>query len=96
MTINTTENGTEIIVAVEGSLDTVTSPELDTALAPLYEKASRIVLDLKELTYTSSAGLRVILKAHKTMKGNFAIRNATEDVMEVFDVTGFTDILTFE
>lgn len=96
MTINTTENGTEIIVAVEGSLDTVTSPELDAALASLYEKASRIVLDLKELIYTSSAGLRVILKAHKTMKGKFAIRNATEDVMEVFDVTGFTDILTFE
>ena len=88
--------GTELTVMVEGRLDTLTAPELEKELKEYYGKITELVLDFKKLEYISSAGLRVVLGAHKALKGNMVVRNVNEIVMEVFDVTGFADILTIE
>ncbi len=98
MTIDKVQNGTSLAVAVEGRLDTTTAPELEAELKKSMESAERLVLDFSKLEYISSAGLRVLLAAHKTMsgKGGMKIIHANEIVREVFDVTGFTDILTVE
>ena len=98
MTIEKTLNGTELTVAVAGRLDTITAPELETSLRESYAGVSKLVLDFAALDYVSSAGLRVILQAHKTMnkQGEMVIRNVNESINEVFEVTGFIDILTIE
>ena len=83
---------------VEGRLDVSTSPELRKKIAEISEAVTRLVMDFRDVTYVSSAGLRVLLAAHKAMKpkGGLKIRNVNEIVLEVFDVTGFADILTIE
>lgn len=83
-------------IVIEGRLDTVTAPELDKIISEDLESVSDLVLDLAKLEYISSAGLRVILKAQKLMntKGSMSVANANDDVMEIFDITGFSDILT--
>ena len=98
MTIDKVQNGTSLAVAVEGRLDTTTAPELEAELKKSMESAESLVLDFSNLEYISSAGLRVLLAAHKTMsgKGGMKIIHANEIVREVFDVTGFSDILTVE
>ena len=98
MTINKQQNGTELTLALSGRLDTVTAPELEKALRPDLDEAQSLTLDLKELDYVSSAGLRVILTAHKAMagKGGMKVKNVNDIVREVFDVTGFADILDIE
>ncbi len=98
MTIDKVQNGTSLAVAVEGRLDTTTAPELEAELKKSMESAESLVLDFSKLEYISSAGLRVLLAAHKTMsgKGGMKIIHANEIVREVFDVTGFSDILTVE
>jgi len=98
MTIEKTLNGTELTVAVTGRLDTITAPELETSLRESYAGVSKLVLDFAALDYVSSAGLRVILLAQKTMnkQGEMVIRNVNESINEVFEVTGFIDILTIE
>lgn len=98
MTINKTLNGTELTVALAGRLDTTTAPQLETELKTSLSSVSALVLDFAELEYISSAGLRVLLSAQKVMnkQGNMVIRHANETIMEVFEVTGFTDILTIE
>lgn len=95
MTITKTVNGKELTVALEGRLDTVTAPELEKELKSEMEAADALILDFGKLEYISSAGLRVLLSAHKTMagKGGLKIVGANEIVREVFDVTGFCDIL---
>lgn len=95
MEINKTQNGTEAILALEGRLDTVTSPSLEKELDTVMDEAEAITLDFTKLDYISSAGLRVLLGAHKVMsrKGGLKIINVNEVVREVFDVTGFSDIL---
>ena len=98
MTINKTLDGKTLNVALEGRLDTVTAPELEASLREDLEKADNLVLDFGKLEYISSAGLRVLLYAHKSMagKGGMKVTNVNEIVNEVFEVTGFSDILTIE
>ncbi len=98
MNINKTLNGTELIVALEGALDTTTAPELQEALADDLNNVQSITFDLSELRYISSSGLRVLLSTHKSMstKGGMKVKNLNDIVQEVFDVTGFCDILNIE
>ena len=98
MTINKTLDGKTLNVALEGRLDTVTAPELEASLREDLEKADNLVLDFGKLEYISSAGLRVLLSAQKVMakRGEMKLVHVNETIMEIFKVTGFTDILTIE
>ena len=98
MTITKTQNGNELTLALEGRLDTMTAPELEAELGKSLEGVESLTLDLAKLDYISSAGLRVLLSAHKIMsaKGGMKVTHVNEIVREVFDVTGFADILTIE
>jgi len=98
MTINKTMNGTTLEIALEGRLDTVTAPDLENVLKESLGAADSLVFDFSKLEYISSAGLRVLLSAHKTMsaKGGMKVTHVNEIVQEVFEVTGFTDILNIE
>ena len=98
MTINKTQSGNALTIIPEGRLDTVTSPDLDKELKEAQNTAETLTLDFSKLDYISSAGLRVLLSAHKAMsqKGGMKIVNINEIVKEVFVVTGFADILTIE
>ena len=98
MTITKELNGTELTIAVEGRLDTMTAPELEAELNQNLGNAESLTLDFSKLEYISSAGLRVLLSAHKIMssKGGMKVTNVNEIVSEVFEVTGFADILTIE
>ncbi|MBO7406933.1 MAG: STAS domain-containing protein [Clostridia bacterium] len=93
----TIENGT-MTIAPEGRLDTVTAPKLEQELRDSLEGITELIFDLEKLDYISSAGLRVLLFAQKEMnvRGEMAVRNVNETVAEIFEVTGFTDILTIE
>ncbi len=96
MTITKNLNGKDLEIALEGRLDTMTAPQLEEALKESLDGAESLTMDLANLEYISSAGLRVLLSAHKAMmnKGGMQVRNANEIVQEVFEVTGFADILT--
>ena len=98
MTISKNLNGTALEIALEGRLDTMTAPELEAELNRSMEGADSLTLDFSRLEYISSAGLRVLLSAHKAMsgKGGMKVTNVNEIVREVFEVTGFADILTIE
>ncbi|MFI3173100.1 MAG: STAS domain-containing protein [Eubacteriales bacterium] len=98
MKLNTKVNGTEVIIAMEGRLDTTTSPALDAEINGVIDGTALLVLDMEELEYLSSSGLRVILSAQKKMtkQGEFIIKNVNEIIMEIFETTGFSDILTIE
>ncbi len=98
MKITKSMNGTALEVALEGRLDTTTAPELEQELKNSLDGATELTMDFSKLDYISSAGLRVLLSAHKTMraKGGMKVTNVNEIVKEVFDVTGFADILTIE
>jgi len=95
--IRTKEEDTEVM-RLTGRLDTVTAPKLQATLAEVIEAAEKIELDFAAVDYLSSAGLRILLQAQKTMqKSNksMALKNVSPEVMEVFDMTGFSEILTF-
>lgn len=98
MTINKNLKDTALTIFVEGRLDTVTAPELDSELKSSLEGVTELVFDFEKLEYISSAGLRVILSAQKQMnkQGNMKVVNAGDEIKEIFDVTGFSDILTIE
>lgn len=98
MTIKKTQNADAMNIAIEGRLDTTTAPELEAELKASLDAASELVLDLAKLDYISSAGLRVLLSAQKVMikKGGMKLIHVNETVMEIFEVTGFSDILTIE
>ncbi len=98
MEIKKTLNGNELLVAVEGRLDTTTAPQLEENVRSSIDGISSLVFDFEKLEYISSAGLRVLLAMQKIMnkQGSMTIRNVNETVMEVFEVTGFVDILTIE
>ncbi len=98
MTIQKTRNGNTLTIAPEGRLDTMTAPELEGLLKESLEGVKELVFDLEKLDYISSAGLRVLLSAQKTMnnQGSMKILHANEMILEIFEVTGFTDILTIE
>jgi anti-sigma B factor antagonist len=96
MSINKMQNGTTLTIEYEGRLDTTTAPELETEVKASIEGIKELIFDFKNLEYISSAGLRVLLSCQKIMnkQGTMEIRNVNDTVMEVFDVTGFSDILT--
>lgn len=97
MNIKKTAEGSALNIALEGRLDTTTAPQLEAEVKSL-EGVTELSLDFAGLEYLSSAGLRVILAAQKVMnkQGKMTIRHVNETIMEVFEVTGFIDILTIE
>ena len=98
MTIERKTENDVVTLTLTGRWGTATAPELETEVDACAGVVKDLVLDLKDLEYTSSAGLRVILKAQKMMnkQGSMKLVNVNEDVMEVFDITGFLDILNIE
>ncbi len=98
MTINKTKEGSTLTVAPEGRLDTTTAPQLEGELRAAVNGVTELVFDFEKLEYISSVGLRVLLAAQKVMnrQGSMVIRNVNSDVMDIFEVTGFADILTIE
>lgn len=98
MTITKQKEDSTLTIALEGRLDTTTAPDLEKELKENLDGITSLVLDLAKLDYLSSAGLRVILGAQKTMnkQGSMVVRNVNETIMEVFEVTGFSDILVIE
>ena len=97
MTVTKTKNDNELILAIEGRIDTTTAPQLEAEIGEL-DGVESLILDFAGVEYISSAGLRVVLKAQKAMnsKGSMKLVNVNNDVMDVFDITGFVDILTIE
>ena len=98
MTIDKQINGSELTLSLTGRLDTTTAPELEAIIKENIAGVTNLVMDFAGLEYLSSAGLRVILSAQKTMnkQGEMVIRNINETINEVFEITGFIDILTIE
>ena len=98
MTIRKEQSGSALTVVPEGRLDTVTSPELEAVLTESLEGVDALTIDLAGLDYISSAGLRVLLSTLKRMKrqGTMVIKNVSGPIMEIFEVTGFNEILTIE
>ena len=98
MKINKKQDGSKLVIALEGRLDTTTAPDLEKELKTSLDGVTDLTLDLTNLDYISSAGLRVLLSTHKTMmkQGQMKVTNASDIVKEVFDVTGFSDILTID
>ena len=98
MTISKERNESALVLALEGRLDTVTAPELEKELKVSLDGVSELTLDFAALDYISSAGLRVLLSAQKIMnkQGTMKLKNVNETIMEIFEVTGFSDILTIE
>lgn len=96
MKIDLTKNNGTLTVAIDGRLDTTTAPELEKLLGENGADISSLILDCEKLVYISSAGLRVLLAAQKKMQGSMKLINVCELVMEVFEMTGFVDILNIE
>ena len=98
MTIEIKKNNQETIIEIAGRLDTITAPALDKTIHEDIGDTKNLVLDVKGMEYISSAGLRVLLAAQKKMQkiGSMKVINVCEDVMEVFEMTGFADILVIE
>ena len=98
MTIEIKRSAAETVIEIVGRLDTTTAPALDKTLNEDVRDTKNLVLDMKGLEYISSAGLRVLLGAQKKMQkvGSMKVTNVREEVMEVFEMTGFADILTIE
>ena len=98
LNINKTFGDGKALFALEGRLDTTTAPELETALKESLDGVAELTLDFEKLDYISSAGLRVLLTAQKQMnrQGSMKIVHVNETILEIFEVTGFSDILTIE
>uniref|UniRef100_I5AWH5 Anti-sigma factor antagonist n=1 Tax=Eubacterium cellulosolvens (strain ATCC 43171 / JCM 9499 / 6) TaxID=633697 RepID=I5AWH5_EUBC6 len=96
--INMKENGKELTVELKGELNVGTSPELEQALKGKLEEVDKLIFDLSGLEYISSAGLRVLLFSHQTVSknGTMIIRNLTDEVKDIFEVTGFSDAMNIE
>lgn len=98
MTINKIKENDSLKIALEGRLDTLTAPKLDAEIQGALNGIKSLVFDFEKLAYISSAGLRILLSAQKVMnkQGSMVIKNAGPEIREIFDVTGFSDILTLE
>lgn len=96
--ITKNKDGSRLEIALEGRLDTITAPQLEEEVKASIDDVTELVFDFSKLSYISSAGLRVLLSAQKTMngKGTMVVCNVSDDIREIFDVTGFTDILTIK
>ena len=97
MEIIKTKEGSKMTIALEGRLDTTTAPSLDAVVGSELGDVTELVYDFNKLEYVSSAGLRVLLSAQKIMnkQGKMVVKNVNDDIKEVFEITGFSDILTF-
>ena len=98
MNIEKIVDGKKLTIALTGRMDTTTAPELDAELKQSISDIKELVLDFARLEYLSSAGLRVLLAAQKVMnrQGSMVVKNVNETIMEIFEVTGFVDVLTIE
>ena len=96
MNITTKKENTTLTVALEGRLDTTTAPELEKALQAADASVTELILDFAGLAYVSSAGLRVTTQKKMNKQGKMIIRNVCDDIKEIFEITGFLDILTIE
>ena len=98
MTINKEKNGSKLTLSLVGRLDTTTSPELEALIKEETTDVTDLRFEMDQLEYISSAGLRVLLSAQKLMnqKGSMVIAGCNDDIMEIFDMTGFSDILSIE
>lgn len=98
LNITKNANGEALKIILEGRLDTTTAPQLEAELGKVLPGVTDLKFDLEKLEYISSAGLRVLLSTQKTMnnQGKMVVSNASAEVKEIFDVTGFSDILTIE
>lgn len=96
MEIIKNSDGANMEISLIGRLDTTTAPQLEAEVKASIDGVEKLVFDFKDLEYVSSAGLRVILATQKIMnrQGSMEIKNVSDDIMEVFDITGFSDILT--
>lgn len=90
------KDDSKLTIALEGRLDTTTAPSLESELSAEFDSITGLTFDFEKLEYISSAGLRVLLTSQKIMskKGSMAVKNVNEEIMDVFDMTGFSDILT--
>ncbi|MCI8873024.1 MAG: STAS domain-containing protein [Lachnospiraceae bacterium] len=98
MKITEKSNGNQLCISLEGRLDTTTAPELEKVLSGSLEGVTELTFDMGALDYLSSAGLRILLGTQKRMnkQGSMKVMNVNETIMEIFEVTGFADILTIE
>ena len=98
LNIEKNKGGNALNIALEGRLDTTTSPQLEGELNGALDGVTNLTFDFSKLEYISSAGLRVLLSAQKTMnkQGDMTVTHVSEEVMEIFEVTGFSDILTIK
>lgn len=98
MDITKQNNGNELTITLSGRLDTTTAPELENELKDSLDGVEKLIFEIRDLDYISSAGLRVLLSAQKIMnkQGSMVVRNGQDPILEIFEVTGFTDILTLE
>ena len=99
MEIKSTNNGNEYVVAIKGQLDTLTAPQLSEALIPIYESAQKLTLDFKDLTYISSAGLRICINSYQILNskgGRFVIINTNDAIRQIFKLTKLDEILDVE
>ena len=98
MEIKTTKENDQLEIALSGRLDTLTSPELEKTLKPELDGLKKLTFDFSDLEYISSAGLRVLLMAAQSMEdsGEMVVKNVNSDIMDIFEVTGFSDILNIE
>ena len=99
MNINVNKNGSELTIALDGRLDTLTSPELEEKLDEVVDGVDKLIFDFAKLEYISSAGLRVLAGAMDAMDeqgGSMVVKNVCSDVLDVFEVTGFIEDLTIE
>ncbi len=98
MNITEKSNGNQLCISLEGRLDTTTAPELEKVLSGSLDGVTELTFDMGALDYLSSAGLRILLGTQKRMnkQGSMKVMNVNETIMEIFEVTGFADILTIE
>lgn len=98
MNITENKNGNQLCLSLEGRLDTTTAPELEKVIKRSLDGVTELTIDMSSLDYLSSAGLRILLGAQKTMnkQGGMKVTHVNDTIMEIFEVTGFVDILTIE
>ena len=98
MDINKTHDNGTTVISVSGRVDTTTTPMLENEIKASYDECSTLVIDFADVKYISSAGLRILLSAHKVMskKSGLKVINVNDEIMEIFDITGFSAILNIE
>ncbi len=98
MLISKELKATELVISLDGRLDTSTAPQLEAELKNALEGVKTLIIDMANLVYISSAGLRVLLKAQKVMnkQGGMTVKNVSQEIMDIFEVTGFSEILNIE